>query len=108
MIAFPDTLSTTNAIADLIESTNSDALNLSIDNKLSSLGVTNHLDDTTPNTNSVNGLYFKHLASNIAYEKKNETANTVETQSLQSFIEYLVTRIEALEAIVKDSSQSGS
>lgn len=105
IIAFPDTLSTTNAIADLIESTNSDSLNLSIDNKLSSLGVTSHLDDTTPNTNSVNGLYFKHLASNIAYEKKNDTANTVETQSLQSFIEYLVTKIENLEEKVAELSK---
>lgn len=68
IIEFPPTLSTTNEIADLIKEINDDALVITIQNTLDSQGVTTHLDDTIPNTNSVNGLYFKHKAENIAYE----------------------------------------
>jgi hypothetical protein len=68
IISFPDNLSSTNEIADLIKDVNDDALNIAISNTMNSAGMTAHLDDTIPNTNSVNGLYFKHLAKNIAYE----------------------------------------
>ena len=38
--------------------------------------MTAHLDDTIPNMNSVNGLYFKHMAKNIAYENTDITTGT--------------------------------
>lgn len=91
IIEFPSTLSTTNEIADLITEINDDAVNLSIDNTLNSLGVTSHLSDTTPNTNSNSGLYFKHVADNIAYEKSitnaSTGATTISTISVQSIID---------------------
>ena len=68
IIDFPPTLATGNQIADLIEEINSDALTLTVQNNLDSLGVTEHLKDSVANKNSVNGMYFKHLAENIAYE----------------------------------------
>lgn len=68
IVSFPSNLSSTNEIAELIKDVNDDALTISINNQLDSIGATAHLDDTIPNTNSVNGLYFKHLAKNIAYE----------------------------------------
>jgi hypothetical protein len=68
IIEFPPTLATGNQIADLIEEINSDALTLTVQNNLDSLGVTDHLKDSVANKNSVNGMYFKHLAENIAYE----------------------------------------
>lgn len=68
IIDFPPTLATGNQIADLIEEINSDALTLTVQNNLDSIGVTEHLKDSVANKNSVNGLYFKHLAENIAYE----------------------------------------
>ena len=68
IIDFPPTLATGNQIADLIEEINSDALTLTVQNNLDALGVTEHLKDSVANKNSVNGLYFKHLAENIAYE----------------------------------------
>lgn len=68
IIEFPLTLATGNQIADLIEEINSDALTLTVQNNLDALGVTEHLKDSVANKNSVNGLYFKHLAENIAYE----------------------------------------
>ena len=55
---------------------NDDALNIAITNTLASAGVTSHLDDTMPNSNSVNGLYFKHIAKNIAYENTDLTTGT--------------------------------
>jgi hypothetical protein len=51
-------------------------LNIAIGNTLNSAGVTSHLDDTIPNTNSVNGLYFKHLAKNIAFENTDMTTGS--------------------------------
>ena len=76
IISFPDNLSSTNEIADLIKDVNDDALTIAINNTLSSSGVTSHLDDTIPNSNSVNGLYFKHIAKNIAYENTDESTGT--------------------------------
>lgn len=76
IISFPDNLSSTNEISDLIKDINDDALVISINNQLDSVGATAHLDDTIPNTNSVNGLYFKHLAKNIAYENTDINSGT--------------------------------
>ena len=76
IMTFPDNLSSTNEIADLIKDVNDDALTISINNQLDSVGATAHLDDTIPNTNSVNGLYFKHIAKNIAYENTDITTGT--------------------------------
>jgi len=67
-ISFPSNLNTNNAIADLIAEVNDDALNIAITNQFDTVGVTTHLDDSIPNTNSVNGIYYKHTAENIAYE----------------------------------------
>lgn len=76
IISFPSNLSSTNEIAELIKDVNDDALNIAIGNTLNSAGVTSHLDDTIPNTNSVNGLYFKHLAKNIAFENTDMTTGS--------------------------------
>lgn len=87
---FPSTLATGNEIADLIQKVNDDALTLTIQNTLDSIGVGTHLDDTTPNSNSVNGIYFKHMAKYIAYEEKgvSEAGTTiVNTISLQDKID---------------------
>ena len=85
IIEFPSTLSTTNEIADLITMVNDDALQITINNTLDSIGVSVHLDDTVANTNSVVGTYYKHLSKNIAYEEKKiengiTTINTINLQ----------------------------
>lgn len=101
IIEFPSTLSTKNELASLIEDSNDEALDVAIENKINSLGLDTHIDDTVPNTNSVNGIYFKHLAENIAYEKKNDTGNTVETQDVQTIIDYIL-------SVIGGSDGSGS
>lgn len=94
-VDFPSTLATSNEIADLIKEVNDDALTITINNNLDSAGVTEHLDDTIPNSNSVNGLYFKHQAKNIAYEESTTTDGTtvVNSISLQDKISQLFTKI---------------
>lgn len=99
-VSFPSNLSTTNAIADLIKEINDDALNVAIDTHLSSLGLTTHMADTIPNTNSVNGLYFNHTANLIAYEDKSSDGLTVNTISAQEKIEALEKRINTLENFI--------
>lgn len=91
IISFPDNLSSTNEIADLIKDVNDDALNIAIGNTLNSAGMTAHLDDTIPNTNSVNGLYFKHLAKNIAYENTDQITGSqvITSMSVQDKIDNL-------------------
>ena len=94
-VEFPSTLATSNEIADLIQEVNDDALTITINNNLDSAGVTEHLDDTIPNSNSVNGLYFKHQAKNIAYEESTTSDGTtvVNSISLQDKISQLFTKI---------------
>jgi hypothetical protein len=98
IISFPTNLPSTNEIADLIKDVNDDALNIAISNTLNSAGVSSHLDDTIPNINSVNGLYFKHIAKNIAYENTDETtgAKVVTSVSVQDKIDEIEDRFEAI------------
>lgn len=100
IIDFPSTLSTTNAMADLVEEVNDDALNIAIQNNLDSAGVTTHLDDSIANVNSVSGVYYKHTADNIAYEEVDESANTVTTMSLQDKVADLEARLHLLETYI--------
>lgn len=96
IVDFPSTLATSNEIADLITMVNDDALNITINNTLDSIGVTTHLDDTIPNSNSVNGMYYKHIAKNIAYEESGTTAEgttVVNSISLQDKISQLFSKM---------------
>ena len=99
IMEFPSTLATGNEIADLIQKVNDDALTLTIQNTLDSIGVGTHLDDTTPNSNSVNGIYFKHMAKYIAYEEQgtSEAGTTiVNTISMQEKIDKIASNIDTV------------
>ena len=58
--------------------------------------MTSHLDDTIPNTNSVNGLYFKHLAKNIAYENTDQTTGSqiITSVSVQEKMDDIINEFE--------------
>lgn len=94
IIDFPPTLSVSNEIADLIKMVNDDALQITINNILDSVGISVHLNDVVANTNSVTGEYYKHLAKSIAYEEKKieNGITTVNSISLQDkFDEFIRT-----------------
>lgn len=99
IIEFPDTLSTNNEIADLITEVNDDAMEIAINNTLNSIGVQAHMDDSIANTNSVNGLYYKHEAKNISYE--NETDTGIESISMQDKINDIDNRLSSLEQTLR-------
>lgn len=105
VMEFPDTLATGNEIAELIQKVNDDALTLTIQNTLDSIGVGTHLDDTTPNSNSVNGIYFKHMAKYIAYEEEGLSdagTTVVNTISMQDKIDKMVSSLEIALNTAKD------
>lgn len=87
VISFPDTLSTSNEIADLIKEINDDSLNIQINNIIDSVGLSSHIDDSIANTNSVKGLYYKHESKNIAYEDKQD--NEIHSISVQEKLDNL-------------------
>lgn len=101
VVSFPSNLNTRNAIADLVEEINDDALNIAIANNLDSIGVTSHLADTVPNINSVNGLYYVHMSDNIAYED-NSASGMVTTVSVQEKISNLEQRLKLLEEYINN------
>ena len=119
IMEFPSTLATGNEIADLITMVNDDALNLSILNTMQSMGVDSHLDDTVPNTNSLTGVYYKHLAENIAFEESmtdDSGITTINSISLQKKIEDLIATVlvsknqidtnkENIDGIVKEMTE---
>ena len=103
---FPSTLATGNEVADLIQNVNDDALNITITNNLDSIGVTTHLDDTIPNTNSVNGMFFKHVAKNIAVEETgvSEAGTTVvNSVSLQDVLDKLSSQVGSVYSDSQDA-----
>ena len=87
VISFPDTLSTSNEIADLIKEINDDSLNIQINNIIDSVGLSSHIDDSIANTNSIKGLYYKHESKNIAYEDKQD--NEIHSISVQEKLDNL-------------------
>lgn len=104
IVEFPGNLNTSNEIADLVEEINDDALQIAISNTLDSLGVTTHLDDTIPNVNSVNGIYFKHVCDNIAYEDIDTEAGTTTTVSLQEKLNDVEARLKLLENYINNQA----
>ena len=109
IMEFPDTLATSNQIADLITMVNDDALTLTIQNNLESIGVTEHLNDTIPNSNSVNGMYYKHIANNIAYEETgiNDNGTTVVNSiSLQDKVEKIDAQSAEARKIAAENAQN--
>lgn len=104
IVEFPGNLNTSNEIADLVEEINDDALQIAINNTLDSLGVTTHLDDTIPNVNSVNGIYFKHVCDNIAYEDIDTDAGTTTTVSLQEKLNDVEARLKLLENYINNQA----
>lgn len=103
IIEFPPTLSVSNEIADLIKMVNDDALQITINNILDSVGISVHLNDVVANTNSVTGEYYKHLAKSIAYEEKKiengiTTVNSISIQDkLDEFIRLLKNEVSTNE-----------
>lgn len=104
IVEFPGNLNTSNEIADLVEEINDDALQIAINNTLDSIGVTTHLDDTIPNVNSVNGIYFKHICDNIAYEDIDSEAGTTTTISLQEKLNDVEARLKLLENYINNQA----
>ena len=93
IISFPENLSTVSEADNLVEDINNENINSSIDNILNSLGLYTHLNDSMPNINSVNGLYYNHKAENISYElitDEDGVNKTVETISVQDAIERVI------------------
>lgn len=90
IISFPENLSTENSIESIIQDSNEDMMNSMITSSMNSSGIIAHLKDSIPNTNSVNGIYFNHIASNVAYEYKDETTGKVSTIPLQDIIDKIV------------------
>ena len=105
IMSFPPTLATGNEIADLITRINDDALTLTIQNNLDSIGVTTHLSDTIANTNSVD-VYFKHTAKYIAVEREETTEQGTKTKTSVSLQEYLDDMLENVTTALSDSGNA--
>lgn len=94
IIEFPSNLSTSSEAENLIESINNENGTATVDNVLNSLGIYTHLNDSMPNVNSVNGIYYKHQAENISYELTKDSTDginkTIETISVQDAIDRII------------------
>jgi len=98
-ISFPDNLNTTNAMAELVQEVNDDALHIAIRSDLNAIGLIAHMNDSIANENSVSGVFCHHTAENIAYEESIPSGG-VETINIQNKIEDLEARIQLLEAYI--------
>ena len=106
VISFPSNLQTTNAMAELVQEVNDDALHIAIRQDLSQLGLVAHMNDSIANENSVSGVYCHHTANNIAYEDRSENGENTYTVSLQTKIEDLEARIQLLESYIDAQTEA--
>ena len=79
---------TSSDISNLIKDINDDNVSNTVKSEIQSQGLTEHIDDSQANVNSVNNTYFKHQAKNIAYEYKDKNGK-IETISLQEALDRL-------------------
>ena len=106
IISFPSNLTTRNAMADLVQEVNDDALHIAIKQDLSQLGLIAHMNDSIANENSISGVYCHHTADNIAYEDRSENGENTYTVSLQTKIEDLEARIQLLESYIDAQTEA--
>lgn len=89
VMEFPSNLMTSTDIKNIVKDINDEATVNTITAQLSSQGLTEHVNDSLANINSVNGTYFKHQAKNIAYDYTDPGTGTVRTISLQEALDKL-------------------
>lgn len=106
IISFPSNLTTRNAMADLVQEVNDDALHIAIQQDLNQLGLIAHMNDSIANENSVSGVYCHHTADNIAYEDRSANGENTYTVSLQTKIEDLEARLQLLEAYIDAQTEA--
>lgn len=106
VMSFPSNLTTRNAMADLVEEVNDDALHIAIRSDLNSLGLIAHMNDSIANENSVSGVYCHHTADNIAFEDRSANGENTYTVTLQSKVEDLEARIQLLEAYIDAQTEA--
>ena len=106
IISFPNNLTTRNAMADLVQEVNDDALHIAIRQDLNQLGLVAHMNDSIANENSVSGVYCHHTADNIAYEDRSANGENTYTVTLQTKIEDLEARIQLLESYIDAQTQA--
>lgn len=90
-IDFPSNLQGTDQVQNILSDAATEESTIKLNQTLDAAGVTVHLEDSVPNPNSANGVYFKHLSSNIEINKniKDSTGATTSQSSMdvQSFMD---------------------
>lgn len=87
IMSFPANLSTSSEIENIIKDINDETTSLAIENAFETYGIKEHLNDSEANTNSVNGVYFKHRAENIAYEFSDPDKHVTSTINIQNALD---------------------
>jgi hypothetical protein len=90
-INFPNNLQSSDQVANILSDSLTEESAITLQNTLSSTGVTEHMSDGSPNPNNSLGSYFKHQAQNLAYNQNtrahNNTVVSTQTVALQTFID---------------------
>ena len=88
---FPANLESSDQIANILVGAQSEETAIKLEETLASTGVISHLSDNIPNPNQGDGTYFKHQATNLAFNKKHKNLTGVvdseSTVDLQSYMD---------------------
>ena len=91
VVEFPANLESSDQISTILLGAQSEETAIKLEETLSSAGVTSHLSDNIPNPNQGEGIYFKHQASNIAFNQRYKSVegviNQEVTTDLQSYMD---------------------
>jgi len=91
IIEFPANLESSDQIANILVGAQSEETAIKLEETLASTGVISHLSDNIPNPNQGEGIYFKHQANNIAFNKRYKNVEGViqqeTTTDLQSYLD---------------------
>ena len=94
IISFPENLNTKNEMTSIVQSADSAILDSTIRDSLASNGLIAHIADSISNVNSVNGIYYRHEAKNLVYQRVNSSTGEMKSVSIQDALDQLFDAIE--------------
>jgi len=90
-VEFPANLESSDQINNILVGAQSEETAIKLEETLASTGVISHISDNIPNPNQGDGNYFKHQATNIAFNKRYKNVEGViqqeTTTDLQSYLD---------------------
>lgn len=104
IIEFPENLSASNQLSNILNDVKSEQNNIALNNVLKSAGYYSHISDETP-ANDNDSTQYHHKSSNILFEMKDSSTGEVINQSVESLLKTLLSEVNDIKSQLLNLSE---